>query len=388
MSPQPGHERIRVLHVITRLVRRGASRHVIDLARSLDPARFDVEILAGRGEDHEGSLWDEAAQTGLRLHYVDQLRRPVSPWQDLIALREITRIMRQGCFDIVHTHVSKAGTVGRLAAWRARVAAVVHTYHGIAPELSDGSGVKGAILRAIERRLCYHLSDACIYVTEGLRQELVRTGFSNASVGAVIPNGVDLEYLQSAHAWKRPAELEGSPSIGMIGSLTMEKGGEDLLRAAALLAGKFPGLRVYLMGKGPLRGSLQALADELGLGSHAIFPGEIIDIRPWLAATDVFVMPSHSEGMGLAAVEAMAMGVPVVASDIPGLRDVVGEAGLLSPASDPKALADALNGLLASPAERQRLGGEGRRRALRYGLAQMAELTSAVYEGLLSRRAA
>ena len=129
-------KKIRVLHVVTRWVRRGVPRHVLDIATHLNPDRFEVEVLAGRGDCWEGSLWEEAAEKGVTMHRVNSLQRPINPIKDVIAFCELYRRMRKGKHDVVHTHISKAGFLGRLAARCASVPVVVHTYHGCVAELS------------------------------------------------------------------------------------------------------------------------------------------------------------------------------------------------------------------------------------------------------------
>ncbi len=376
--------RIHVLQVITRLVKRGASRHVIDLARSLDPERFEVEILAGRGEPCEGSLWEEAEATGLRLHYVDSLQRAISLWQDWKAYREILGILRRGNYDIVHTHISKSGLLGRLAARRAGVPVVVHTYHGVVGELA-GAGVGPWVLRAVERR-CARLTDECITISERVAEELEAAGIVEAAHWTAIANGIDLEHYRREKAGPRPVALpEGPRVIGTVGSLTREKGTEDLLGAAAALLAENADLTVCIVGDGPLRGTLEAQARFLRISDHVVFTGVVSDVRPWLAAFDVFVLPSHSEGMPLSLVEAMAMGCPVVTTDVGGVGEVVGDAAVLVN-GEPEGLRRALAAVLSDDDTRRELGERGLRRAPGFDLATMATRTGQAYEQLLRRR--
>ncbi len=142
--------KIRVLHIVTRLAVRGVPRHVLDMAKGLDSQRFAVEVLAGRSEPGEGDLSEEARGKGLILHQVPSLQRAVNPLADLNAYRAIARIIANGTYDIVHTHISKAGILGRMAAKQARVPIVLHTYHGLVDEIGRAAFNAG-VFRRCER---------------------------------------------------------------------------------------------------------------------------------------------------------------------------------------------------------------------------------------------
>lgn len=380
-------ERIRVLQVITRLVRRGASRHVIDLARSLDPGRFEVEILAGRWEPYEGSLWEEAEATGLRLYRVESLQRAISPVADAKAFRAILKIMRRGNYDIVHTHISKSGLLGRLAARRVGVPVVVHTYHGMVGEL-DGAGPVPRVLRGCER-CCARMTDGCIAISQRVSEQLAEARITSPGQCTVIHNGIDLEFYHRRAVGPRPAQLPAcSPVIGTVGSLTREKGTEDLLQAAVTLCRDHPDLTVCIVGDGPLRGALEAQAQALGIAERVVFSGVVEDVRPWIGSFDVLVMPSRSEGMPLTLVETMALGCPIVATSVGGIREAVGDAALIVEGGDPVGLAEAVGRALADRALGCRLAQAGIERAQGFALAEMAAKTGAVYEGLLARKRA
>lgn len=373
-----------MLQVITRLVRRGASKHVVDLARSLDPDRFEVEILAGRGEPYEGSLWDEAEATGLQCHRVDSLQRRISPLADAKAFASIVRVMRRGRFDVVHTHISKSGLLGRLAARRAGVPVTVHTYHGVPGELV-GRGVSPRVLRSCECR-CARVTDGCIAISRGVATELETAGIARPGTCTVIRNGIDLEACRKASTGARPAQMPPAPVIGTVGSLTPEKGTEVLLRAAAVLCRAHRDLRVCIVGDGPRREALESLARGLRIAERVTFAGVVDNALPWIAAFDVFVLPSRSEGMGLTLIEAMALGCPIVATEVGGVREAVGDAGLLVASHDPEELAAAVGRVLTGSGLRRRLVEAGHSRSRGFTLAEMAARTGELYESLLMRK--
>ena len=293
---------VRVLHIVTRLAVRGVPRHVLDAACGLDSGRYEVEIIAGRSEPGEGDLAAEARERGLVVHTVPSLQRAVHPLADLRAYRTIAGIVAAGAYDIVHTHISKAGILGRLAARRAGAPVVLHTYHGLTDEVggaslkADGLPPRRAPRRGVERRA-------------GGGESLCRAavaGYGGGQRGQyrVVSNGIDVDHYAAGKA----LALAGSPRLVAVGSLTREKGLEVALRALAHLGGEFPDLRFYVVGDGPLRGELEALAGDLGLTARVAFVGIQQDVRPYFAGCDLALMPSLREGMGLAAVEAMAAG--------------------------------------------------------------------------------
>ena len=376
------------MQVITRLVTRGASRHVIDLARSLDPTVFDVEIAAGQSEAYERSVWDDAAATGLRCHRVEHLQREISPWADVRAFHELSEIMRRGQYDIVHTHISKSGLLGRYAARRIGVPVIAHTYHGMATEIT-GPGVRPAILRRCERA-CARFTDAKISISERIAEQVAEAGISDADKIHVIHNGIDLTHFcpgtGTGTGTGRPETLPPGPVVGTVGSLTPEKSTIDLVRAVAKLAPQIDDLQICIVGDGALRQDLEQQAQRLGIAGQTLFTGAVDDVRPWLAAFDVFVLPSRSEGLPGALMEAMAMGCPVVAADVGGVSEVVGDAGILVAAGDVDGIAGHIRRLLSDSEDSKGLAARGQVQVQKFSLALMATKTGALYEELYARR--
>ena len=353
--------KIRVLQIVTRLVRRGVPRHVLDIAAGLNPARYTVEVLAGRSEPGEAGLWEEADERGISTGYVAALQREIRPAADAVAFAAIYQRIRQGHYDVVHTHISKAGILGRLAAKCAGVPVILHTYHGRAEETGDGS-FRSRVLLGCER-LAASVTDAFVAVSEETARLWLESGVGTAPQYKVIYNGIAPTWFHNGEiGGGPPAELKGKTLLGTVGSLTPEKGLDALLEAMPQLARQYPELRLCILGDGPLGPFLRKQAQDLGLQDRICFVGNVADLRPWLTAFDLFLLPSRSEGLPYALLEAMAMGRPVVASRVGGIPEVVldGRTGALVPPGDPRALAAAIGELLQDVPKRQAWGQAGR----------------------------
>lgn len=376
----------RVLQILTRLAVRGVPRHVLDLSAALLARGHQVEVVAGQSEPGEGNLWEEAARRGIPATFVPALRRAVAPAADAAAFAGLYRHIRRTRPDIVHTHIAKAGVLGRLAARLAGVPALVHTYHGQIGEL-EGTSLRSRLLRAGEA-LAARRSDALIAVSAYTAAGLQQLGVGRRDQYHVIRNGIDLERFAEP-AGERPNGLEGSPLLGAVASLTAEKGLDLLLQALPPLSAAHPHLRLFLLGDGPLRPALETQARALGLESRVRFCGNLPDIRPYLQAFDLLVLPSRREGLGLVLMEAMAAGIPVVAARVGGIPELVGhgQQGWLVPPEDPVALSEAIAHLLADPQLRGALAQGGRERASReFGLGTMVDQVEGLYHRLLTRQ--
>ncbi len=369
----------RILQVLTRLAVRGVPRHVLDLSAGLLARGHQVEIIAGRSEPGEGSLWEEAERRQLPAIYLPALQRAVSPSADTAAFVGLYQKIRRTRPDLVHTHISKAGVLGRLAARLAGVPVVVHTYHGQVEEL-EGASLKSRLLRGGEK-LAARRTDALIAVSGETAAGLEALGLGASHQYRVIRNGIDLEYF-TPDLDAAPAVVPGSPLLGAIASLTPEKGLDLLLGALGSLAPRYPQLGLCVVGDGPLRGELEAQARGLGLEARVHFAGNVADVRPYLQAFDLLVVPSRREGQGRVLMEAMAMGRPVVAARVGGIPELVhhGHNGWLVPPEDPAALGQAIAALLDDAGLRTALAQEGRRGAEReFGLEQMVTQVEQLY---------
>lgn len=349
--------RIKVAHVVTRLDLGGAQQNTLYTVRRLDPARFEAVLICGEG----GYLDAEVrADAGVRAIFLDSLRREVSPLWDLLALLELWKTFRAERPDVVHTHSSKAGILGRLAAALAGVPVVIHTYHGFGFHDRQPAPVKAAYV--LLERLCRPLTTRLIYVSRSNAEYAERHGLGAAERALIIRSGIRLgDFPAKTDA----AKLKMSAGIGMhkplvvcVGNLKPQKNAGDFLAAAAKASAKVPEARFVYLGDGPQRRPLQARAFALGLGDVVHFLGWRRDGAQWLAAADVFALTSLWEGLPRSLVEAMASGVPPVCYATDGVVDVLrdGENGFLTAPGDVDAFAARLVALLTDEPLRRRLG--------------------------------
>jgi glycosyltransferase involved in cell wall biosynthesis len=308
--------------------------------------------------------------------HLSSLQREVSARTDLATVGALRALLREWRPDVLHTHTAKAGTTGRiaaLAAARARPKAVVHTFHG---HVLSGyfSPAKERAFRLVERALA-HASDALIAVSDEVRDDLVRFRVAPASKIRVVPYGFDLDARVRSTSDRR--DRDGFVA-GWAGRLTAVKRPLDLIRVAA----KVDGCTLVLAGDGELRADAERLAGKLGVDERVRFLGYVDDVGDWYATLDAFLLTSLNEGTPVVAIEALAAGVPVVATDAGGTRTVVddGETGFVVPVGDVDGLADRLTRLRDDPALRARFGATGAARMReRFSIDRMVDDVDRLY---------
>ena len=348
-----GSEPVRVLHVITRLVVGGAQENTLLTVARLNPARYAVTLASGPTTGPEGSLEDRIP-SGSAFERVPGLLRTPHPVLDPLALARLYGLMRRGRYQIVHTHTTKAGMLGRIAARMARVPVVFHTPHGHAfHDYLDRA--RAEVLRRVERWLA-RWTDQIVCLTAAERDDHVRLGVGPPERFEVIHSGVDVERFRDARpkvgAKRRELGLPPTgPLVGCVARLVPVKGVHHLLEAVPRIRAAVPEATVVYVGDGPLRADLEHRAGALGVKETVVFLGLRRDVAEIMPLFDLVVLPSLNEGMGKAAVEAMAAGRPVVGSRISGIQDVIadGETGVLVPPGDPPALAAAVVRCLTDP---------------------------------------
>lgn len=384
--------RPKVLNVITKLAVGGAQETALAYCAGLDPARWETVLVAGPERSPEGDLFDEAAAQGVRVVTVGRLRRAVRPVADVRAVADLVRLFRRERPDIVHTHSSKAGLLGRLAARIAGVPVVVHTVHGWS--FHDGMSRVGRTVAVGLERVAARWTWPMVVVTEVDAEIGLAAGIGQPAQYALVRSAVDVGRLRlggAAAGGRRAARLalgipEGVPVVGTVTRLCRQKDPETLLRAARLLAELRPDARLVIVGDGPLRSEVERRVDELGLAAQVTLLGRRSDVDRLLPAFDAFVLSSAWEGLPRVVVEAMAAGVPVVSTDVGGIAEAVedGVSGLLVPSGDGVALANALLRVLADPALAARLRAEASRRVDEFDLGPMVDRLDDLYSGLLT----
>jgi glycosyltransferase involved in cell wall biosynthesis len=358
-------EKLRVLRAITRLNIGGPAIHAILLTQGLQSERFSSVLVTGLEGPREGSMRDLATTHGVQPHTMRELGREVSPLNDLKATLAMYRMIRRGRPHIVHTHMAKAGTAGRIAARLARVPIVVHTFHGHTFHSYWGP-VKSQIFLQIERTLGA-MTDCVIAITDAQKADIASYDVAPLEKIRTIPLGLEIEPMLEAeqHRGRLRAELgvaADRPLIGIVARLVPIKAHEIFLEAAAQVRAVAPDSTFLIIGDGERRAELEALAHQLGVADAVRFLGWRADMREVYADLDVVTLCSNNEGSPVALIEALAAARPVVSTRVGGVPNVVhdGESGLLVPPRDPAAFADAILALLRDPERAAKLGEAGR----------------------------
>jgi glycosyltransferase involved in cell wall biosynthesis len=403
---KPQCDKIKVIHVITRFDKGGSAENTFITVRDLDKARYDVILITGASlqgnlgekEKESGNSESEAVRANIaavrehqvRLICLRHLVRDLRPFSDMMAFLSLLWIIRRERPHIVHTHTSKAGILGRWAAYLCRVPIIVHTPHG---------HVFWGYFNPWETRLFIFLerwtariTNTIVALTPQERADHLRFRIAPKEKFTVIHSGVDLRTFRADRY--QPSETKALLGIppettvaGTVGRLTPVKGQEVLLRAASELICRGEKIFLVLLGDGELRRDLEQLALRLGIAESVRFFGWRPDVAQIMAAFDIFCLPSLNEGMGKVLVEAMAMGKPIIASSIGGIQDIVrsGENGILVPVGDAAAWAEAIASLCRDPEERRRIGDAGMQMAPRYSSEEMIKRIDQMYGKLLNK---
>jgi glycosyltransferase involved in cell wall biosynthesis len=370
----------------------GTRRHLRDLVHGLLARGVEVDVVcAARRDPRMREDMSAMSAAGARVFELPMVRR-ISPALDALhALRLAARICDHR-LDVVHTHSSKAGALGRVAALLCSGAARVHTPHTFAVSFRGGTGQGGeavgplGLVTATERMLG-RLTHRGVHVSESERSEAAAAGLVPPGRAVVIPNGIDPDaFARPAGGAALRAELGIPPDVRVVGSVGLlnDAKGFDLLVGAAT---RLPDdVHLLIVGHGEREDALRSQARALGLAQRVHLPGWRDDLAAVHDATDVFALPSRWEGLPYALLEALAAGLPCVATDVNGSRDVLGSAppcGLLVAREDPGALADGLLRMLADRALSARCAEAGRERvATEFTVGRMLDRTLALYREL------
>lgn len=387
----------KVIHVITRCDRGGSAVNTIRTALGHNQGRFAPMVVMGNpgkwavqgGMDATQSNCQRLDEAGITWQVLNSFTRELNPPKDLMVLWQLTRLFREERPTIVHTHTSKAGVLGRMAAFLTRVPVVVHTPHGHVFYGHFGSGLSRLFLY-IERILAKRTT-RIIGLTEAERMDHLERGVGEDKKFAVIPSGIDLEDFRQWVGVRghRPPGFDMPQDaivIGSVGWLTKVKGHRTLIEAIARLKPRFPLVHLVMVGGGDLLGELAALATQFGIENSVTFLGERQDIPECLAGMDIFVLPSLNEGMGRALIEAMAAGRPVIASRVGGIPAVVRhrDTGMLVPPGDVRALEGAVSEFLIRPIWAKEVGGKATEAiGSRFSSKEMVRAIEVVYEEAL-----
>ncbi len=399
MPSDPHPTPIPVVRIITRLNIGGPSIQATRLASALDRHGFSTTLIHGRLGGGEGDM-SYLIAPGARVVFVDTLQRRLSPVDDLRSLFRLYAELKRARPAIVHTHMAKAGLLGRVATAAYNLARgssprtrVIHTYHG---HVLEGyfHPLATRIFIALERLLA-RVTDRIVAISPAIEREL-RDGFhiGRADQYRVVPLGFDLSEFAAvddearAGARRRLDVAPDAEVVSTVGRLTAIKNYRLFLDAIAAAARTRPRLLALIAGDGELRDDLATYARQLGIADRVRFLGWRRDLSTIYGATDVFMLTSRNEGTPVALIEAMASGVPGVSTDVGGVKDVIDstDVGARVPDGDAAGLAAQLVRYLADPDLRRRSGERARAGVLdRYGLDRLVRDITALYRDLLAR---
>lgn len=387
-------ERIRVLRVIARLNVGGPALHTAALC-DLDPVRFHTMVAYGSLAPGEADMSDLLRGTAASSIFIPELGRAINPFRDVVAFVKLLRLMFRFRPHVIHTHTAKAGSLGRIAGTIFRAlngrqrCHLVHTFHG---HVFEGyfSPLTSRAAIFVERRLAV-LSDCLLTLSEKLRADLVeRFHIAPPAKVRIVPLGLDLEpFLDSSRRSLVRTELRIAPEtcvVTCVGRLVPVKNHSALLKACALIARDEVSPVLLFVGGGDLEADLAREADSLGITTHVRFLGWRRDLPALYAASDVVALTSLNEGTPVSIIEAMAAGLPVVATAVGGVPDVVedGVTGTLVPSGSVDALARAIRHLAVDRDLRMSFGKAGRDRAFqRYTRQRLTSQVAALYEELV-----
>ena len=383
---------IKVLHPITRLIVGGAQENTLFTAQYLNPSRYDVHVLTGRQTGSEGSLFHEAADNGIKVKILPDLVREISPQYDYMAFKKLTNLLRYEKFVIVHTHSSKAGILGRMAAQRSKVPIILHTVHGWSFHEQMHPALR--MMYILLEKLAYRYSDAIIFVSKKDIELGKNSGILSKENYHLVRSAIPIDKFQRS-LYSRSVNRENLgiphdvPVIGNIGRFSAQKDPLSWIKVAKLVHAILPDCQFLLVGDGPLKLTVETEIQRTGFPEKFIMTGIRRDVPEMLSAMDIFLITSLWEGLPRVIPQALSMGLPVVSNHINGIEEVVidGRTGFLAEPGNIQLLADHCIRLLQEPANMKMLGENGMSLVRReFSLDRMICQIEAIYEELIRKK--
>jgi glycosyltransferase involved in cell wall biosynthesis len=348
-------QKINLLYIVTKLELGGAQKQLLSLIRCLDRQRFNIFLFAANG----GMLFEEARSlSGIKLKPSAFLERSLNPFLDLLALIEIRRYIKKNRIEIVHTHSSKAGILGRWAARLSGAKFILHTVHGWS--FNEYQAVLENRIFVWLERITANFTDRIIVVSEHDREKGLVNRIGCPEKYTLIHYGIDYsDFLKTEDGVRKELGIDsGDLLVGNISCLKPQKSPQDFVRLAYLTREVVPDAKFLLVGDGVLRSRLERLIKELGLEDRVMLLGWRRDISRLLSTMDVLTLTSLWEGLPVACLEAMASSRAVIATDTGGIKEVVREAqtGFLVPCKDMETMSKKLICLLRDKELREKIG--------------------------------
>jgi len=380
---------IRIVFIISRLSVGSPAMHAALLTQRFGPPGYESTLMCGEQEIDGGDMAYFAESHRVQPVYVRGMARSLNPFSNILVIWRLYRLLRQIKPDVVHTHMAKAGFVGRVAAWLAGVPVIVHTFHGVA--FSDQHDWILKRLFILLERLAASMSDTIITLTQSLRHELAETySVARQARMTILPLGLDLEGF--AHATRKNGDFRkkwnipnDAPLVGIVGRLAPIKNHDLFLRAVAQVKAQVPNAHFVIVGDGETRADVEAQVKALNLSDSVTFTGWQRDLIPLYSDLDILVNSSTSEGTPTPIIEALAAGCPVVATAVGGVPDMLdhGQLGMLALPGNPDSLADTILLALRNPPD----GARAREIILnRYSIDRLIRDLDSLYHGLLARK--
>ena len=382
---------IKVMRIIARLNIGGPAIHVSLVTAGINGDGFTSTLVTGRVGPNEGDMSYLADRYGVAPVFLDGLGREISVLDDIQAFFNLLRLISRERPDVVHTHTTKAGVLGRFAAWLCRVPVIVHTFHGHGFEGYVGS-VQSRLFIILEQ-VAALMSTVVLTISDGLREDLIHFRIAPPVKIKVVPLGLDLDWLRDLGLLR--GKLRGqlgtqpdTPLVGIVGRLVNIKDHKLFLQAARKIVDQDPAVQFVVVGDGVLRVELEELTRQLGLEKCVHFIGWQHELDWIYADLDVLALTSKNEGTPVSIIEALAAQVPVVATAVGGVPDVLnnGEFGRLVEPGSPDVFAEAVLACLRSGKDRQQLAMVQKQVLDRYSSARLVDDLKRLYRLLLAER--
>jgi glycosyltransferase involved in cell wall biosynthesis len=386
---------MRIVHIITRLIVGGAQENTLLSCEGQHQGGHEVTLITGPAVGPEGSLMSRAEGRGYRVEVIHEMRRAIQPLEDYRTYAKLRNRLRELRPDIVHTHSSKAGIIGRRAAAAARMPAVIHTIHGLAFTASTSPTVN-RMYKLLER-VTAPKTTLIVCVADAMRDQSLAAGIGRPEQYVTVYSGMETApFIQPPvprdEIRKQLGLRDEQVAIGTIARLFDLKGHEDLLDLAPDLCARWPNLRFLWVGDGSLRPQFERRMTEMNLRDRFILTGLVPPSRvPELAnAMDILVHPSRREGLARALPQGSLAGKPVISYDIDGAKEAVlhGVSGFVLPPFDKRALGQSIDQLMANPGLRAQMGAAGRAFGLgRFDARVMVDSLEKVYRRAMGHAA-
>jgi len=390
----PENNPIKVAHIITRFILGGAQENTLHTVKGLkDKPEYEVCLISGPPRGPEGSLIEEAEEKGIKPIIMDSLRRDLYPWLDLKSLFVLYNLIKKGKYSIVHTHSSKAGILGRIAAWLARSPIIIHTIHGL-----PFHEYQGRILNFIYvnlERLVAPITDKIITVCDRMAEKAYKARVASRDKFITVYSGMELDDFIRARkneSLRRKLGIKDDELvIGKIARLFPLKGHPFLLEAAAKIVKEYPKVKFLLVGEGILRESLEKRAVALGVRDKIVFAGLVPreQIPEYISLMDIVVHTSLREGLARVIPQAFAEKKPVVSFQVDGADEFVRnkQTGFLVQPYDIDGLTEAIISLLKDRNLRERMGAEGKELVdPKFRVEEMVSGIDSLYKKLLQQK--